>query len=419
MKLLINLCSHDGIISHYNGVGTMTKRYLKTIISYLEKNNIEYNINLITPEYKDTSFGYSSETKKENEKLKHVQIIQIDNGSNAAINYGYPINWKTLTKNAADFINGIDKSIYDKVITIYNDTTLACLSNLLKKEDNHIKIWIPHSTIKIHEVDSAVKDSDSFYQERLKWEQDAINYANEDKNSYIGIIGEFIKKHLIEEYSLRKDKCLKVFNGELLNEDIHVSYNSMNEKLFKELENNDSLILSFGRAEIYKNLIATINLGKEMKMRTVVIAQSYFKEQPILKEYKDCIDNNQYINLYIDPPFNFAKYILQNFNKPIIVVIPSKKEIMGLIINEIRKFNKENVLIVSNDVDGLNEQINDGIDGIVVDIDNSIESKEKILNYLEPGIMKKMNDETQKTLKSKYDLHKNIKEFLDTILEEC
>ena len=32
MKLLINLCAHDGIISHYAGVGTIVRRYIEAIL---------------------------------------------------------------------------------------------------------------------------------------------------------------------------------------------------------------------------------------------------------------------------------------------------------------------------------------------------------------------------------------------------
>lgn len=36
MKLLINFCAHDGIISHYAGVGTIVRRYIESI-NYLLK----------------------------------------------------------------------------------------------------------------------------------------------------------------------------------------------------------------------------------------------------------------------------------------------------------------------------------------------------------------------------------------------
>ena len=42
MKLLINLCGHDGIISHYAGVGTIVQRYIEVINYLLNNKNILY-----------------------------------------------------------------------------------------------------------------------------------------------------------------------------------------------------------------------------------------------------------------------------------------------------------------------------------------------------------------------------------------
>ena len=40
MKLLVNLCAHDGIISHYAGVGTIVRRYVEVIRKILSEKNI-------------------------------------------------------------------------------------------------------------------------------------------------------------------------------------------------------------------------------------------------------------------------------------------------------------------------------------------------------------------------------------------
>ena len=42
MKLLINLCAHDGIVSHYAGVGTIVKRYIEVFDIILKEKNIDY-----------------------------------------------------------------------------------------------------------------------------------------------------------------------------------------------------------------------------------------------------------------------------------------------------------------------------------------------------------------------------------------
>ena len=137
MKLLINLCAHDGIISHYNGVGTMCIRYIECISKILDEMSIDYQLNLFTPEYKNDSFGYDSSIKEKHSLKSRIKIYEIDNGSNGYVNYGTIDNWKKLCQNTAKIINEIDYSKYDQVLSIYNDTPFACLANYLNNAENH------------------------------------------------------------------------------------------------------------------------------------------------------------------------------------------------------------------------------------------------------------------------------------------
>lgn len=407
MKLLINLCAHDGIISYYTGVGTMVNRYIDSIIKILNDNNIDYDLNLFTPEYNTDSFGYN---KLLHEKHRNLNIKEVSNGSFGSINYGSIKEWKLLSLNTAFIINSIDKTKYDKVLTIYNDTPYACLSNYLKNEDNHIKVWIPHSTVKIHVVDSAIENSIDFYNDRLEWEMNAVKYINNDKNSYLGCICDYVKEHLINEYFLDRDKAIDIYNGEIL-EDKNYNFSSDSYKILEEINKFDRIVLSFSRAEEYKNLEGTMYLGKELGFNTVVITQYYYKNQPILKDYEK-ISKITNTNLYISPPFDLAKCILKEYNKDIILVVPSKKEVMGLIINETRKLNKDNILIVANSVGGLKEQIDDTVNGLLVDMNDIKSSALKIKKYYTKENMIYMNKNSQILLREKYDFNKNMKEFL-------
>lgn len=413
MKLLINICSHDGIISYYTGVGTMVKRNIKALIKYVNENNIDYHINLITPEYNPDSFGYSEKIYNEHASLENTSIIQISNGSNGKINYGTPSHFLKLSENTAEFINNIDISNYDKVITLLHDTTVSGVIERLNIDSKHKKVWIPHSTVKIHKVDSAIEGSLNFYKDREEFEQSAIDFINKDENSYIGAICEYVKQHLVNDYNLNESKALMITNGEIFDEKI-LSFSKECDELYKKIDELDSILISFGRAEEYKNLESTMVIGKKMGIDTVVIAQSYYKEQPILDEYRSIAKENN-THLYIDPPFDFSKYILNKFDKPIIALIPSKREVMGLIVNELRKLNKDNILVVANSVGGLVEQIEDGEDGVLVNLDNINESKEKILKYFNKDKMKELNKNAQITLKNKYDYTKNFNKFINKL----
>ena len=415
MKLLLNICSHDGIISHYNGVGSMTIRYIKTFIKLFNELNIDYDLNLFTPEYSIDSFGYNKKIHLEHKKLHNTMIYQIDNGSNKKVNFGTVDNWKLLCKNTASIINKIDKRKYDKVLTICNDTPFCCLINELKCSDNHIKVLILHSSIKIHKVDSAIDDSEKNYLERLNWELKGIDYINKEKNSYVGSICKYFENHLVNEYHLHKDKILNIFNGELLSEKKILTFSKEAKEIVKSLDKYDSLIISFGRAEMYKNLDVCFQLGAKLNITSLVIAQLYYQGQPIEKVYQK--NAKQYNGLlYIDPPFDLAQCILNTFNGKIICLIPSKEEIMGLIVNEVRKLGKENIMIVANDIGGLSEQIITGYDGVLVNLENLDESVRVIKKYFNEKDIARMSHNSCKTLKQKYDFSKIVKDFLDDVI---
>ena len=156
-------------------------------------------------------------------------------------------------------------------------------------------------------------------------------------------------------------------------------------------------------------------LGKLMGIKPVVIAQPYFEGQPIIKEYER-LANETGTQLYVDVPFNFPQYIINNFPRNMIMLVPSKKEIMGLTFNEIRKMNKDNVLIVANNIDGIKEQVEDGIDGLLVDLDNLVSSKRKIEKYFNSESIKKLNQNAQQRLARDYDIEKNFNDFFQKIL---
>ncbi len=231
--------------------------------------------------------------------------------------------------------------------------------------------------MEIHKVDSAIKDSEKMLDIRVKWEYDAINYINTDSNSYLAGTSEYISKHLVEEYNLNKNKLISFINGELLSQNTFYEENENMKEIFKEIENEQNIIFSFGRAEEYKNLDACMYLGKKLNIKPVVIAQPYFDNQPIIKKYK-YIAKQTNTKLFVNVPFDFPFYILNHFKNNMIMLIPSKKEIFGLIINQVRRLNKNNILIVANDIGGLHEQINDCNNGILVNLDNKDESANKI-----------------------------------------
>lgn len=423
MKYLINLCGHDGVISHYNGVGSMVKRYAEVLKSF-DVGKDEWTLNLITPEYYKDSFAFSESQSKQSKEIARQlngDVYMVSNGTGGAVNYGDVKHWKTLCKNTALLIKQLSTGPYDCVINLYNDTPFAGLANYLDEDRRWINVWIPHSTVKIHGVDSAMEEGAgaAYYDRRLKWEESAITGINQRAACYVGVIGLFIEQHLVQEYGLSKDKTLRVRNG--IFPDRPHQRTEITAKLsyyLDKIDPNKPVLLSYARAEEYKNLEYTMQLGAALgqQFQTIVIAQSYFPTQPILERYRESARRTN-TQLFIDPPFTLPKAILQ-LGRPTVVLVPSQKEIMGLIINEIRAYASADLLIVASDVLGLNEQINDGEDGVLIDTSPQAipDVTAKIHHYFTPEMRLRLMKNGVKRVAKNYNIVYNFNEFLHTIL---
>lgn len=421
MKYLINIYAHDGIVSHYTGVGSIVRRYIRAFesIAHDSSHSNEIMINLITPEYNENSFGFSHIYKQMNqESIEKLggKIYQVSNGTNGAVNYGVVAQWETLCKNSASIARLLNSEEYDARLDIFNDTPFAQLACYFDEPDERTaRVWVPHSTILLHGGDSALKDKQAHYaNERYIWESTAITYINEHPRCFVGSIGKDFSKHLVRDYGLLECKTIALINGVLPTSDDTQVYNEECRKLLTKIDKHKPILISYARAEPYKNLEYTMKIGEQLKdqMQTIVIAQSYFPEQPILEEYRR-LARQTGTYLFVDPPFSFPQYLLTMCSQPKVLLVPSHREAMGLIINEVRSRNDPSILVVANNVDGLNEQINDGYDGILIDAAGDVtQAVKKISEYCSPERMERLCAQSRTTLVSKYDLMKNVDDFL-------
>lgn len=95
MRILINLAAHDGIISHYAGVGTIVRRYINVLEKILSDE--EYELNLFTLEFNNNSMGYNKLIHKQNIKRKNTKLYILSNGTKGKTNYGNIENWRSAS----------------------------------------------------------------------------------------------------------------------------------------------------------------------------------------------------------------------------------------------------------------------------------------------------------------------------------
>lgn len=383
-KIAIAYFSHDGISSLYTGVGTSARDFclgFPAVKKYFKNAGYELVLFPGTFCFRKTFHGFSGNVKRSSRQIAIAtggSIIEIDNGSRGQISYGALRHWKRASHEAAREID-ILACKYDLVIAYSNDTPFAGVSKLTRNE-NIINIWIPRSTARIHKDFRIRKNDDSrpiFSRKRFEWEKEGIEMAGKRENAWIGYTSKFLKRHLTQEYDAHEDKLLETRVGlyfPRLAQYRKSQHQIKNILKRKGIPTNKELIVSFSRAERYKGLDLTMQLGKytgaRYGTRTVILTIPYSMADPIINELRtirDTIDPSAIVRFGHD--FVTPHYLMQ-WHKTRIVAVLSRQEPAGLVPSEFRYYQNQYAQLLVSDKDGLPERVTDNQDGFICNIEN-------------------------------------------------
>jgi glycosyltransferase involved in cell wall biosynthesis len=387
-KVAIVYLAHDGFTSLYTGVGTVARDFLLSFPSVyrdLKKDykNVELTFFATTLKYNNKCFGYSEDIREKTleytKKYKYIHLIELINGSAGTKSYGSINMWKYACISAVTFLYTlVSSNRFSKIIVICVDTPFAQVPNYFFDHYNFKKIkfvWLPQSTVLIHKIDSALGRSykrRKYIQDRFSWEKAVIDLAQTNKQLRIGCVGEFMKNHLIHVYKARKETLINLQNSLFFKrlKKNFISQRKIGRILAKlGVPTNRSILFSFGRAEPYKGLDLVLKyspeLIKEKNYFVLILASPYSMNDPYVttldllaqKYPKD-------IKIVYSLDFLTPHYIMQWHNTKILALF-SRAEPFGLIPTEARFYKNKNLTIITSDVDGYREQINDGVDGFL------------------------------------------------------
>lgn len=436
-KVKINLLAHDGITSRYTGVGRIAFDSLRILCEDKKISRLAHSINAITGKYNDKCLGFSQAIKDRSLKLlsrKNGRLLEALNGSHGDISYGDVSNWHDVSISSASLLYNLSKQgPNDLNINLCLDTPFAQVASFFQQygddeQKKHIFVWIPHSTVKIHKVDSAIQGYKDYFDQRLKWEQEAIELANKSDRVFIGFIGKFMRNHLINEYSCKPEKLLDFTNGiDVDNQRFtkHIGNSEIEEVLDRfKIPKDKDLMISFGRLEPYKGFDSTIKIGGRLDQNTIVtvlLAQPYSQQDPIIRKYQQMFRRYNPNGVFISKYDFDLPHILLRWSRTKLLLVPSQAEPFGLIPEEARLYKNPNLRIVAMNKDGFPEQINDGIDGFLTDFTDTEKSSEKI-----KAVLTLPNKEVKKIAEagyvraiSNYDLANNLNRSISKIIKKC
>lgn len=422
------LASYDGILNNYCGVGTSVISFINgftKIRDLLLKENINLVLHLVSPALISDSLGYSDEIRNNSIKIARASggnLHLITNSSDGMIPYGQIHNWQTASVNLASKALEISQN-YDENLVFCFDTPFAHAPYYINLQKTGFGVKNIKSII-VFESDVFIHEPKNPSFVRIGWEASALKYAEFEDSIVIANTGEFISKHLISHYGLSRNKMIDLVQG--VNPDLDrykmISKNEVKNYLTTyNIPLDKKLIFSVGRAVEYKGFDLLLDAYSKIRedAHLVFVASPYKTEASFVDELQKIIKNK---NIKCTPifacDFQLPRYICQWHNTKVVAQL-SRCEPFGLVPEEVRLWaRKSGPVILASNKDGFVEQIDDGINGFLVDLDDTSVIASKI-----DDLLKLSDDNIQKVKKnginkfnSKFDYRVNmLKCFIQVI----
>jgi glycosyltransferase involved in cell wall biosynthesis len=426
-KIAIIYITYDGIINTMCGVGVISRTFIDIfpeIKNFLKGEGIDLHLHLITPALNKNALGYSDEIKKQSlDVVLEVggDIHYIVNGTDGTEQFGTISNWNIISSAAASKSLEIAQ-IYDKTIVYCVDTPFMYTPyfiNIQKnayKQQNIIPLLTLHSDVLSHHPDS-------IDMQRLGWEASAIKYCALNPNIKIAATSKFLINHLKNHYAIPESQIINLQSGINVNSKRYAPISS--KKIEKYLQSyniplNKKLIFSVGRAVPYKGfdlLIESFAKVIDKNTHLVFIASPYLNTPSNIQEIKDLLSKYQIsVTALLHIEFKLPQYICQWKNTKIVAQL-SRNEPFGLVPEEVRIWSqKAGPLVMTSKKDGFVEQILEGEDGFMVNLNSpsSIAEKMEYILSLNDKTIENIRKRGLKRVYSEYDYRVSV---LNSIVE--
>lgn len=427
-QIAIYLFSYDGITSWCCGVGTVTRHFIHSmpvVAEYLQEHDFETIFYAGTPFYDPECSWYRPEmldqTQEICKSLSGDVLYQL-NGTEGDDMYIDLEQWKATSVGAANIvINYFQK--HDINIVFTNDPPFCGVSSFLFRQLSKFKgnkpivVWMPHSTGLIHE-----KNTNEI---RYNWEKQAVGDTNNHKECFVGYVNNFMKTHLLNDYQASLENLVSLTNGLPLFEEL----NTPNPQEILEkygLPSDQDIIFATGRAAKYKGFQYLVKAFAESQkdhtaklvllVTTFATSQTEGSYQEIVRLFEELQVRGQIIHEFLPQEELRAIFRLPNVKS---VVVPSLAEPFGMIPLEVRHWCNDNgPVLICSEVDGLQELIDHGEDGFLVDVENTSQFAQTITHVVNMSVEEKKDFwlKGKEKLQRKYNLPKNIAEcVLDVV----
>ncbi|WP_310728626.1 glycosyltransferase family 4 protein [Streptomyces sp. N2A] len=410
-KLGIIICAHDGISSIYGGVGAATDAYFESIAQLQRELHAEYEIRAwaITPRIADSNAGFS---RAQLQKIRHIcqetggDVLECCHVSDGVDQYGDARNWAVTSPTAALLAYQVLKEYKpDDAVVIAECTPFAKTPTILRRhvdfDINLHAVWLPHST-------TLIEERGRYSTARLNFELNAVRSINAAPGLFVGYIGSYMRDHLERDYGVQPTKLTPMLNGIAEKAvPVYPQDEIRSALLQRSIPVDKSIIFSFGRGMPYKGFDIFMRAARELDeldCHFVLQAAVPSMDFPIVADLKELQNPN--ITLLFDLDFALPRQLMQ-WDKTELVAVLSRVDAQSLVPMEVRSYGK--ALILVSNRDGLPQQVHDGQDGFVTDlqVDEVARTMREILRL--PRARKaEIAAAGARLVQEKYDISKNF-----------
>lgn len=246
-KVAIIHASHDGIVTHHCGVGTIVHEHLIALDWICSRvDGIDLKVYVATPKFKNVSSFNKAFSQFSHRLCSHTLGKFLNCGSKLQVRWPTPNLWQGCSADLTQAVFDISRDC-DILIVFCHDGSFSYAA-IADYPENVYVYWIPHSTSLTNKYDSPDKIM-------FKIENDVINGIM-NSNAKILCISEFMKKHLEVEYKANTESLIVFENS--------YAYMRFSENFSDSIPTN--IILS-GRCAPYKKILEAVIAFKNLSSK--------------------------------------------------------------------------------------------------------------------------------------------------------
>lgn len=423
MKSGIFFLTYDGYYNFTSGIGTQTKTFLKGIETYREEYSNRYGdfeINLIVPMFNETVYGYNKQDIEYANRIVHETGGNVYTCSSALDKEGSDFwtrnNWEDVSASAAASI--LKEAVrYTRSLVFAIDPpflhTPKYFIERMAEENNIQSVILMYTSAYIHD--------EKLLEDRVAWEAEGFMLPKQHKNIKIGNVCNYLTNHFLDHYDAVRESFV-TYPSSLFIKDVDFAELSRSQVLSVLNKYNipldKDIVFAFGRTSWVKGFDTLLKGFAEIRKNAhLVLIATPFVENGA-EAYKTFIQERKlscslFTEFSRDLPIALCQY-----ERCKIVVCPSRREPFSNIPFEVGLWaRRKGPVVLASNIDSFREQIHEGLNGFLFEVDNESDLTRKLDNIL------LLSEKQLHTIRvaaydrvvNERDFHKNFKLLLDSL----